>query len=483
MSIDRSKFKKTSASQLAQADKDLNKTMGRKDRTFSNGHQLDEGINLFRIYPVHPEIAEKDDKATFSAPFVQTFLPAMVQEKDKDNKAIMENGKPKMKLSVKPVFNSKVHANTPKDLVEEYIALANKNAKEMNLQGDDYKDYMKPIYGAFHPDPKKNVTGIHYPQAWVVYADKYANGNSAAEPVFDEWRLKKSVKERLNKIAAIEASNDPLGTEPFTDIEEGKGVKIDFNPKSETPQGYYTTELDNSTVVQMISGKPYKLPKTYPLSDRQLEHFMSQEPLQIKYGKKVAGRKNFEAQLAGLELFDQKNEMGIFDIPEWSLIVQECDSYYGDDAAVENNDTEDTDTTENAVVEEQVSGDEFDLMDRKELQTYCRENKTGILVKPSLSDDEIRDKLRFWKENGVIKHTPLPGESGYVETDPEVIEAIATETNEDKKEFLKDLHNVKPEVVKTTVSAPTEAVAEVKTLTAKERLEMLRNKSKAGASA
>jgi hypothetical protein len=401
MAIDRSKFKKTSASQLAQQDKELNKTMGKRERNNSNGHDIDEGINLFRIYPVHPDYAETDPNAVFAVPFVQTFLPAMVQEKDKEGKVIQENGKPKMKLSVRPVYNSKVHGKTPKDLVEEYIKLSLQNAKEMNLSEEDRKEYLKPIYGAFSKDPKKNINGINYPQAWIVYADKYANGNPAATPSFDEWRIKKSIKERLNNLAAIEAASDPLGTDPFTDIEEGKGVKVVYNPNSETPQGYYTTELDNSSVSELIGNRTVKVQKTYPLTDAQLENFLSAEPLHTKYGKKLATRKNFEAQLTGLEMFDEKWQMGIFELPEWSKIVTECDSYYPENGEAITTTPEDTTDASEDVSE--PSGDEFDLMERKELQQFCKDNKTGILVRPALSDDDIREKLREWKKNSVIE--------------------------------------------------------------------------------
>jgi hypothetical protein len=468
MAIDRSKFKKTSASQLAQQDKELNKTMGRKERTFSNGHEVEEGSNLFRIYPVHPDIAEKDPTAVFAVPFVQTFLPAMVQEKDKDNKPVLEGGKPKLKLSVRPVFNAKVHGKFKKDLVEEYIQLAIKNAKDMDLSEEDRKEYLKGIYGAYSPDPKKSINGINYPQAWVVYADKYPSANPAATPSFDEWRLKKSVKDRLNKISAVEAANDPLGTDPFTDIEEGKAVKVLKDSEAKPATNIYTTELDSTTFNEVINGKTYKLPKTYPLTDTQLEHFLAQEPLHVKYGKKLATRKNFEAQLTGLELFDAKYEMGIFELSEWSETVQEIDGYYPENGTEASPDEEPV--VEVSEVEETTDGDEFDLLDRKELQAFCKENKTGILVRPALSDDDIRNKLREWKKNSVIPHKTLPNEEGHVEEEVEtvVVAEKKAETTEDREAFLNDLKG-------------TQSTVDTKSLSAKDRLNLLRNKGKTAA--
>lgn len=66
------------------------------------------------------------------------------------------------------------------------------------------------------------------------------------------------------------------------------------------------------------------------------------------------------------------------------------------------------------VVNELV-GDHFDLMDRKELTAYARENKTGILIRPSLLTDDIRNHLRMWKEEDI-----LLSEESYVKSVTEI---------------------------------------------------------------
>lgn len=446
MAIDRSKFIRTSASQLQQSDKDLNKTLGRKERN-TNGHDMDDGQNLFRLYPPHP-----DSGTSFVVPFTQTFIPAMVQEKDKQGNFLWldaEKKNPKMKLSVRSVWNTKVHGNKKKDLIEEYISLAKLNANALQFTGDAYKEYMKPIYGKYSDDKSKNINGINYPLQWVVYADKYPNANPAATPVFDELRIKKGIKERINRISAMETADDPLGTDPFTDLSDGRAIKILKDPVAgkDNPQLYYTTELDNSSIKETIGNRVVNVQKTYPLTDEQLEHFMKQEPLSKKYGVKLATRKNFEAQLAGLELLDTKYQMGIFDLPEWSETVLEIDGYYPEVDTPEQADAlgavdSDVVPMEDEVAEE--SADQFELMNRQELSVYARDNKTGILVRPQINDEQLRDKLREWEANSHIEHKPLPGEEGHVE-EAEVekqIEVSAEQKAQDKKDFLKDLHGV-----------------------------------------
>ena len=443
--IDRSKFKPTTASQLVQDDKQLNKDLGKKEKT-GNGHEIDEGLNLFRIYPAHPD----GGGSSFVEPFAQTFIMARVQER-KDGQPVLENGEPKMKIGVKPVYNAVVHGGKPKDLIAEYITLMQKKAKSLGLDKAQYTKYMIPVYGSFNgSDPKSSIMGINYKAQWIVYADKYPGGNPSAKPVFDEWRIGKSVKERLNKISAIESASDPLGTDPFTDVEEGRAVKVIKDSEASTPANFYTTELDNSTVSEVIGNRTVKVQKTYPLSDAQLEHFLKQEPLVKKYGKNLATRKNFETQLAGLEMLDEKYSMGIFGTEEWYNIIVEIDGYYPEFESTAPDNTKSTTEEEPEETPTSTEGDEFDLMERKELQLYAKEYKTGILVKPTMNDNDIREALRTWKKTSTITHIPLPGDTDYVEPEQET-----------KPEPVKD--ELKPSVA----------------MSAKDKLAALRNKQQA----
>jgi hypothetical protein len=388
--IDRTKFRKTTAAQLVQDDKELNKGLGKKEQGMSNGHTIDEGLNLFRIYPAHPNGVSD----SFVVPYASSFLPGTVQEKDKEGKPVLENGKPKMKMGMRMVYNATVHGGKAKDLIVEFINLMNKKARSLNLDKAGYTKFMLPVYGAFNKaNPKESVQGINYKAQWILYADKYPSGNPAAKPVFDELRIGKGVKDRLNSLAAMESANDPMGTDPFSDLEEGRAIKIIKNPNADNPNNFYTTELDSSTVNEVVNGKTYKVQKTFPLSDDQLSVLMSKEPLDIKYGKKLATRKNFETQLAGLEIIDNKYNLGIFGSDEWNEIVLECDEYYPEvDAPETNGKTAYVAGSDEDNSPEIVNSDEFDLLDRKELQAYCREYKTGILVKPTMTDDQVSVK-------------------------------------------------------------------------------------------
>lgn len=481
MALDRSKFKSSSVAQLTQDDKDLNKNLGKKERISSNGHELDEGSNLLRLYPVHPDAVEADANASWVVPFVQTFLPAIVQEKDKQGVVIKDNkGNPKTKESVKPVYNAVIHAKgVTKDIVTEYIKLAGDWAKKNLKSEDDRKAFLEPIYGNYG----KKINGITYPSKWVVYADKYPNANGDATPSFDRFFFKKSVKERLNVISQMETKGDPLGTDPFTDTEEGRAIEIFVNPDGDA-KNYYTTELDSTTTTERLSsGKMVKVAKQYPLSDAQLEKFMGEKSLQELYSD-CAGRKNFEAQLAGLELFDSKNQMGIFELPEWDKIVIEIDGFYPEEGEAE---TKNTDADEDIVEEdeeEEDNTDEFDLLNRQELQAYAKREKTGILVKPSISDSQLRDLLRTWlAASEPLTQEPLPNDDDFVEGDePEVLPVAKKsqkQQDKDNEDFLAEMSTpVKATFVEEVEEAPKKETATVSSI---DRLAALRAKNKARA--
>lgn len=445
MAIDKTKFKRTSAAQMQQADANVNRTLGKKER--GDNLSFDDGMNLIRIYPPHPEEDGGGDQ--FAEPIVTAFVPAIVQEKDKQGNLIwLDNAKtrPKMKETVRPVFNSKIHGGTKKDLLEEYIRLALAKAKD--LYGNDKfarEKFLEPIYGNF----SKNINGINYQTKWKMYVDKYPNADPDQKPTFGPIEIKKAVKTRLNKIAAMEAGNDPMGYEPFTDIEEGRAVKVNYNKDAEKADDYYTTELDMSSVeVLLQGGKKGKVTRTYPLSEEQLEKFMQVTPL-AKILKGVFKRKDFETQYEGIVLLEKKHNLGVIESEEWADLVEEISEYYPEEednkdqqeqGGQQNQNAGTTNSTASDEVEEEEeeddeveSGtegdeDEFTLLDRSELKAYAKEKKTGIVVMKNMSDDDIRVALRNWKKAAEIPHIPLPGEEGYKEEAKETPAAGVTQT-------------------------------------------------------
>lgn len=413
MAIDRSKFKASSVTKMQEADQELNDQMG---RTGSRAGMLKikDGKNKYRIYPAHPEDSlPEDEQPGFSQPSVKTFLPMMVDEKDQTGKLTG-----KKKESSKPVFNSRIHGNTPKDLVEEYIKLARKIAEsafDNTEKGKaDKQSFLDLIYGKYSPVAAQRIMGINYKTAHVMYADEILGETRN----FGRLEVKDSVKVSMNKISATESADEPLGMDPFTDLDDGRAVVINFDKTAKVAANYYTTTLDSDTLPDK------KTLKFYPITDELLEEFEKQPTLLSMYVN-VFKRKDFELQIEGLEFFDQKNQMGICDRPEWSAILEEIDGYYGGDAQ-DAPSTDQQGSEQEEPDEPLTEGDEFSEMSRIQLKTYIAKKTLGIVIKPSYSDAQIADLIRDRiKENGEGEPDEL--ESKISSKKPEEIkEAIKT---------------------------------------------------------
>lgn len=402
MALDRSKFKATSVAATIQKDEQLSTQLGRDGGIKTDYIKFENGTNVLRIYPPHPE--EDGGGDVYAEPKVVVFLPMMVVQKDDKGQDMVDakTRRPIMKESLKSVFNSRVHGGTSKDLVEEYIAFSRQNLEEEIKQCQDSKtklflqDKLEAITGNF----MKKKQGLSFKQAWVMYVDKIT-GSTAK---FGILEIGKAIKERLNSIAAsTDTTNDPLATDPFTDIESGRAIIVNYNKDAQKPVDYYKTELDNAMIAEVIAGKTYQMPRTYPLSDDQLERFSKATPLAKRF-KNCFKKRDFELQMEGLEFFDQKNQIGTWDNPIWLNICEEIAAYYPDEEDVakliqDNEQNEQPLGVDQTIIKTQEpSGDQFDLMTRKELAAFAKLNQTGIVIKPIMSDDQVRDFIREWND-------------------------------------------------------------------------------------
>lgn len=397
MALDRSKFKATVVATMVEADKEVESALGRTRGERADQLSIEEGTNKFRIYPPHPE--EDGGGEVFAEPVAKCFLPMMVEDKDQQGNVQLDgNGKPKMKESSRPVFNSRIHGGTLKDLVEEYRKFSDKRA--VDLYGEDKKkkdEYLAPVIGKYSKVASERIAGIQDRQTWVLYADKISTNRENIEAFkFGRLEFGKAVKDRLNKLSAIEGENEPMGTDPFTPIDAGRAAVVVYNKQASKPADFYTTEMDNSTVKTEINGKMYPIQKEYPLTDEQLENFFKFPTLKSLFRNSFK-RKDFELQLRGLEFFDGKYKMGIWTEPEWADIVEEISAYYPEEDPEDEDGPVTAKVTDKEVVtseEEEEEPDEFDGMSRDELKAFNKTNSCGVVVTKSMTEAKLREAVR-----------------------------------------------------------------------------------------
>lgn len=400
MALDRSKFKPTVVADAIEQDNELKASLGRDGGSYTKYIKIENGQNLLRIYPPHPE--EDGGGNTYAEPKVTVWLPFIVVERDQQGNEIIENGRPKLKETSRTVYNSRIHAGTEKDLVEEYQKYCLNYFEEALKYAQDEKEQLSikgkitQLKGNF----QQRINGLNYSNVWVMYVDKIVGQTATFGPV----EIKPAVKDRLNSLSAsADSGSGAIVTDPFTDIETGRAILVTYNKEAKQAKDYYSTELDNVTIPTMIEGRTYPMPRTFPLSDEQLEAFMKVTPLAKRF-KNCFTRRDFNLQFEGLQLFDQKHQIGLFESDEFVQIIEEIDSYYPEiDETAEQGEENHiggaaqpiTAQSHEVIVEEEEAGqDQFDLMTRKELGEWHKKNKTGVLVKPTISDDSLRDLAR-----------------------------------------------------------------------------------------
>ena len=291
------------------------------------------------------------------------------------------------------VLDSKVHGGTKYDVVEEYVKYAKK------FIGND-ADKLEALVGT---GPKSNSLNPQY--SWLCYADRI-NGDDQLRAKL--WEFKKMVRDAMNKLAFSEDEDEVIEVDPFTDPDEGLPINVTYrkNPNKKKGENYYEVAFPKK-----VSARP--------LTDEEIEYFMSLKPLSEVIGK--YGMRDFERALEGLQNFDEDNEIGLFEDDAWLEHLEEIKAQYDADdeedeapkkktavkkttvkktAPAPEEDDEDADEAEGEddeeddAEEQENDGDEFDDMDRSELKKYISKNGLNVSVKKSMSDDDLREAIR-----------------------------------------------------------------------------------------
>lgn len=344
--FDRSKYKPTPMAALkAQDQEHESKRPSNNTRGFL---EIKPGDNKFRIYPCHPDGGGK----TYSEAKCVTFLTVTTQSRDDKGKPI--EGKSELKR--RPIFNSKVHGNTAKDMVEVYLEVAKRIAIPAYTED---KAHQNAIWSAL----TNGMTGIKPSDSWVMYASKFEGGTWGPVGILE---VKKSIKTQMQELALSFAGNDPVSPDPFTDPNDGIAVVI--NKSGEGLNTEYKVSLDSQKVNKFNTEY---LPT--PLTDEQLEAFGKLDPLHKLYVNvfkasdlelELEGLKNFEEELAkkGVKDKDGNHYPAVLGVFQYDEFQKEIDAVYNQlpqeaDAATQEQQVEqqEEEQQEEPVAEEEVT--------------------------------------------------------------------------------------------------------------------------------
>lgn len=313
--FDRNKFKTSNS--LAKQEKELESKI--KSNNFSKTDIFEfkeDGEYLIRFWPTPV------DKSYFMLPDMIHFMKMAQNMYDGDNNIIKdESGNPVTEVKIGVIKNSVVHGNTPKDVIDEYIAFAKKQAIELYPKDKIKRDkYLKHING-FKPPSGKYIGGIKPQLHYIAYGSilKKREDGTYVEEKFGRIKIKQSIRSQMLTMAA---GGDQASTDPFSDPDDGFIVKVirDSVAGKKDMAKYYQTSWEQDNYV----------PIKWPLSDEMLEEkFTDMVTLPELYENKYTA-KTFDRALDGLQRFDAEHEYNLFSFDSFMDTLEEISGYYPD---------------------------------------------------------------------------------------------------------------------------------------------------------
>jgi len=298
------------------------------NNSFSDFLTIDEGTTKFRILPKH-----EGENSFYSVRGVHWISV------EKENN----------ELGRSTVLNGRIHGGGKRDIIEEYVALAKKK-----LADDDNNSEKLAVLTHWQD-------GLLLQFTWIMYALKITKVGEKTVKEFGRLEVKKSIRDQMNSISTTEDVDEPIEIDPFTDPKKGIPILITWNPKAKKPADKYKVNLAKSPM---------------PLTIEELGELDKSKPLSELYGD-VYTIDDFEKACEGLRNFDEVNEMGLFDDEEFQEILEEVKKQYSESSRKTSK-----------------KGDDFDEMDRETLKKHIKKEGLDIKVFSKMTDDDIRKAIR-----------------------------------------------------------------------------------------
>lgn len=285
--IDRSKYRSSDSEEMQRVSEEM------KAREISSNRgdflKVEGGLNTFRLFPA----PLKAKSSLFLFPKVTSFLPFMVDEfDDKGNKT----GKQVEKR--KAIFNAKVHGGMEFDIVEEYIAAVTEMYSATIKDKKKLLEKIKPL-----TDFRK---GIKPSSAWICYAYKLVD----KKKIYGRLQLTDGVKKQMDTLCLREGeAGKPMVVDLFSNPDTGKMIQWASDPNNE--------DMKKRNQITMI------FEKDAILEDEELEMLEEWDSLESLYTNSFT-HSDFEKQLKGLQLYDAKNNLNVFESTSFQSIIEKC---------------------------------------------------------------------------------------------------------------------------------------------------------------
>lgn len=277
---------------------------------------VEENINNLNRYQMEQVVKDKKLEKVLGANVEE--LKA-IDDEELRNVLIEELGNDFTILVRKAIFISKMHGNAElPDIVEEYIKTANKMISDIIQDPDERKKKKAPITGWRDKQQKWNP-GIMPSTSYVAYMFPL----DAFGGELKRFELYSSQMDEIEKLyAKFDDSSEPLTVDPFSDPEEG--WPIEFNKVRNDKGGFDITIVDKPAPKRM-SGREFV--SQFALTSEQMEELEGKPSLTSLYVN-VYGSRDFLLALNGLQLFDEKHGLNVFQNDEFLKVAEQLSEYY-----------------------------------------------------------------------------------------------------------------------------------------------------------
>ena len=367
MAFDRSRFTAPKLETNKKVSDEVNKTMKVNNSNRGDYLTIDEGVNIFRLFPPH-----NPDEPTFQ-PKVVYWLDCRVPRVDGDGNPIEGEWEWKRR----PIFDSRIHGGTPKDIIDEYIKFT-KDIVFSNNSTEDAKKFLAPLNGWRDKSGKWNP-GLLPSTSFVAYATK----GDITIANLGRLELYQSVKDELEKLNVDEKSGEVISTDIWSGPDDGIQFVLTHRKND---KGKWEDSIQKRQFVPQdkknIAKEWEQFMQSQIIPDDVLEHWSKMEPLSAQF-KGAYKRSDFERAVEALQKFDKEHAYHTFENDEFLQILKEIDGYYPDDEEEAEN--------EGSQVESKVV--DYSEMSRDELKKVIAENNLPIKVYKSTSTEELAKRV------------------------------------------------------------------------------------------
>lgn len=403
--FDRSKFRGTKLSKLKDKQqeakkKDVNFYKGGGNRTF---HQVEEGVNVFRIMPPHNP--ENLSYYPIRTSMLKCEVPVYEDGEDTGNTEVRNK-----KIFIATVHGDKKVREINKDPIEEYVGAVYDIAGDIDGK-DERRKFLAPITG--YKDKKKQWhPGIRPQTNFVCYAIKDGN--------IGQLELYENYMKEMNKIQAQydEAEDEELLEDIFSNPDEGYPLIIKKEPSSEKNRKW---DIDISEG-KLQRGQTWEdFFEENMVTDAQLKELMDMPSLKEKFVD-VYSKRDFDLAVDGLKRFDEENKYGVFEDPEFIEALKEIEAVVPDKQ--EKKDDKDVDKA----FKEKKPSNYTKIKAKKLLKAYIDENYEDMVDEYNAALSELSpDELREWYDLA-MQEEELPEL-----TEPEEADESSEEKNEEEE--------------------------------------------------